>query len=174
MQPAPGLLAAGGAIMPERSVPLPTGYWQSGPLDSGLAGTGRIGDDLWLIAHHDVTGKRQLPRRQLGLTPDDMRNSNVMNSVMNGGTASADLDGGEPRRWVRLMIRLRGQIVNGTFAPGTPLPSIDTLVNEHRYSRQTCSKALRQLESDGLAARIPGLGYYVTDANPAGNRHADE
>lgn len=32
-----------------------------------LSGTGRVGDDLWLIAHDDLTGRRQLPRRQLGL-----------------------------------------------------------------------------------------------------------
>jgi hypothetical protein len=38
-----------------------------GPPNRGLSGTGRVGDDLYLAAHHDVTGKPQLPRRQLGL-----------------------------------------------------------------------------------------------------------
>jgi hypothetical protein len=53
--------------MHERSVPLPAHHGQLGPPGHGLAGTGRVGDDLYLVAHHDVTGKRQLPRRQLGL-----------------------------------------------------------------------------------------------------------
>jgi len=38
-----------------------------GPLNRGLSGTGRVGDDLYLAAHDDRSGKPQLPRRQLGL-----------------------------------------------------------------------------------------------------------
>jgi hypothetical protein len=38
-----------------------------GPLNQGLSGTGRVGDDLYLVAHDDRSGKPQLPRRQLGL-----------------------------------------------------------------------------------------------------------
>lgn len=34
---------------------------------SRLAGTGRIADDLWLIAHHEVTGRPHLPRRAIGV-----------------------------------------------------------------------------------------------------------
>jgi hypothetical protein len=32
----------------------------------GLAGTGRIADDLWLLAHDDLTGKPFIPPRPLG------------------------------------------------------------------------------------------------------------
>lgn len=39
----------------------------SGPLNSGLSGTGRVGDDLYLMAHNDVTGKPLLEPRGLGL-----------------------------------------------------------------------------------------------------------
>jgi Golgi phosphoprotein 3 (GPP34) len=42
-----------------------TGY--TGPLDSRLSGTGRLADDLWLLAHHEVTGRPHLRPRQLGL-----------------------------------------------------------------------------------------------------------
>jgi len=35
----------------------------SGP----LSGTGRLGDDLYLVAHHEITGKPHLPPRALGL-----------------------------------------------------------------------------------------------------------
>jgi len=33
----------------------------------GLEGTGRLGDDLWLLAHNDVTGRPYIPPRPLGL-----------------------------------------------------------------------------------------------------------
>jgi hypothetical protein len=36
-------------------------------MSPGLAGTGRVGDDLWLLAHNDVTGKPYLQPRPLGL-----------------------------------------------------------------------------------------------------------
>jgi len=38
-----------------------------GPLESRLSGTGRFADDLWLLAHHEVTGRPYLRGRQLGL-----------------------------------------------------------------------------------------------------------
>ena len=37
-----------------------------GPVDRGLSGTGLVGDDLWLVAHDDRSGKPLLPQRQLG------------------------------------------------------------------------------------------------------------
>jgi GntR family transcriptional regulator len=83
---------------------------------------------------------------------------------MNSATASRDLDGLDPRRWVHLTVGLRGQITDGTLAPGAPVPSIKTLIRDYGYSRQTCGKALRRMERDGLIRRVPGLGYYVTDS----------
>ena len=38
-----------------------------GPVNAGLAGTGRVADDLYLMAHHDLTGKPFLQPRPLGL-----------------------------------------------------------------------------------------------------------
>jgi Golgi phosphoprotein 3 (GPP34) len=38
-----------------------------GPVNAGLAGTGRIADDLYLMAHHEVSGKPFLLPRPLGL-----------------------------------------------------------------------------------------------------------
>jgi DNA-binding GntR family transcriptional regulator len=43
-----------------------------------------------------------------------------------------------------------------------PTPSITTLSQEYGHARQTCAKALRTLEDEGLLTRIPGLGYYVS------------
>jgi Golgi phosphoprotein 3 (GPP34) len=36
-------------------------------MSPGLEGTGRAGDDLWLLAHNDVTGKPYIQPRPLGL-----------------------------------------------------------------------------------------------------------
>jgi hypothetical protein len=38
-----------------------------GPLDSGLRGTGRVADDLFLLAHDDRSGRPRLAARPLGL-----------------------------------------------------------------------------------------------------------
>jgi hypothetical protein len=38
-----------------------------GPVDSGLAGTGLVADDLYLMAHHDVSGRALLQPRPLGI-----------------------------------------------------------------------------------------------------------
>jgi DNA-binding GntR family transcriptional regulator len=77
--------------------------------------------------------------------------------------------GGEsdPRAYVRLAAQLRREIAEGTLAPGMPTPSITTLSQRYGHARQTCAKALRMLEDEGLLTRIPGLGYYVTDEAPS-------
>lgn len=65
------------------------------------------------------------------------------------------------RAYRRLATLIRQQISDGTLQPGQSAPSITSLSQEHGHARQTCGKALRMLESEGLLARIPGLGYYV-------------
>ena len=68
----------------------------------------------------------------------------------------------DPRAYVRLAAELRTEITNGTLAVGKPTPSITTLSQRYGHARQTCAKALRMLEDEGLLTRVPGLGYYVT------------
>ena len=70
-------------------------------------------------------------------------------------------DESDPRAYVRLAARLRRQIADGTLPQGMPTPSITSLCQELGHARQTCAKALRVLEDEGLLIRIPGLGYYV-------------
>jgi DNA-binding GntR family transcriptional regulator len=72
-----------------------------------------------------------------------------------------DLNLADPRAYRRLAALIRQQIGDGTLQPGCPAPSITSLSQEHGHARQTCSKALRILEGEGLLARIPGLGYYL-------------
>jgi DNA-binding GntR family transcriptional regulator len=75
--------------------------------------------------------------------------------------APIDLNLADPRAYRRLAALIRQQIDDGTLQPGRSAPSITSLSQEHGHARQTCSKALRVLEGEGLLARIPGLGYYV-------------
>ena len=70
---------------------------------------------------------------------------------------------------MRLAARLRREIAEGTLAPGMPTPSITTLSQQYGHARQTCARALRTLEDEGLVTRIPGLGYYVTRTTETGS-----
>ena len=72
-----------------------------------------------------------------------------------------DLGEADPRLYVRLAARLRSQILAGEVAPGQRVPSITALSQELGCARQTCGKAVRLLEREGLLAFVPGLGYYA-------------
>ena len=67
----------------------------------------------------------------------------------------------DPRAYIRIACGLRDQISGGGLVPGSPTPSITRLCQESGHARQTCAKAMRLLETEGLLRRIPGLGYYV-------------
>jgi DNA-binding GntR family transcriptional regulator len=66
----------------------------------------------------------------------------------------------EPRLSAHRM--LREMIPSQVLPPGSPAPSIIRLCREHDHVRQTCGRAMRLLEDEGLPHRVPGLGYYVT------------
>ena len=63
---------------------------------------------------------------------------------------------------MRLAAKLRREIAEGILAAGMPAPSATSLSREYGHARQTCTKALRALEDEGLLIRTPGIGYYVT------------
>ena len=70
---------------------------------------------------------------------------------------------------MRLAARLRREIAEGKLTPGMPTPSITTLSQQYGHARQTCAKALRTLEDEGLLTRVPGLVYYVTATTEPGS-----
>jgi DNA-binding GntR family transcriptional regulator len=72
-----------------------------------------------------------------------------------------EIDEADPRLYVKLAAGVRARIQAGELAVGRPVPSIGSLQQETGCSRQTCGKALRLLERQGLLQRIPGLGYHV-------------
>ena len=67
----------------------------------------------------------------------------------------------DPRAYVRIAAVVREMISSQVLPPGSPAPSITRLCREHGYARQTCGRAMRLLEGEGLLRRVPGLGYYV-------------
>jgi GntR family transcriptional repressor for pyruvate dehydrogenase complex len=67
----------------------------------------------------------------------------------------------DPRLYVKLAASIRAQIQTGELAVGFLVPPITSLQQATGYSRQTCGKALRVLEQEGLLQRVPGLGYHV-------------
>jgi GntR family transcriptional regulator len=75
--------------------------------------------------------------------------------------AAAGLGAADPRAYVRLAAELRRQIADGRLPAGRPVPSISALGAQYGHSRQTCAKAMRLLEGEGLVARFPGLGYFT-------------
>ena len=81
-----------------------------------------------------------------------------------------DMGEADPRLYVRLAARLRRQILDGEVAPGQRMPSITVLSQESGCARQTCGKAVRRLEQEGLLTFIPGLGYYATAAGEVPSR----
>jgi GntR family transcriptional regulator len=83
---------------------------------------------------------------------------------------SVDLGEADPRLYVRLAARLRRQVLDGEVAPGQRVPSITALSQEFGCARQTCGKAVRLLEQEGLLTFIPGLGYYATAAGEVPSR----
>jgi len=75
----------------------------------------------------------------------------------------------DPRAYVQIAAQVRARIVDGHLPAGDPVPTIAAVGQETGRCRQTVSKAMRLLEAEGLLARCPGRGYYVTYAgNPRG------
>jgi DNA-binding LacI/PurR family transcriptional regulator len=64
-------------------------------------------------------------------------------------------------KYKQIYTRLRSALANRDFAPGDKLPSENELVEQFGASRPTVSRALAQLESEGLVERKAGSGTFV-------------
>lgn len=62
--------------------------------------------------------------------------------------------------WRQILAALRGQIEDGSLAPGDRLPSITALAQEYEVALTTVRKALDQLKAEGLVETSP-MGTYV-------------
>lgn len=64
-------------------------------------------------------------------------------------------------RYRQLAALLRAEIEDGTYQPGSRLPSEPTLVQRYGLARATVSKAFNLLRDEGLAVAVPGVGWHV-------------
>lgn len=64
-------------------------------------------------------------------------------------------------KYKQIYAQLRQSLTTQEYAPGDKLPSENELVLQFSASRPTVSRALAQLETDGLVERRPGSGTFV-------------
>lgn len=69
--------------------------------------------------------------------------------------------------YARIARTLRDQIQDGTFAPGSRLPSLDELTRTHGVNRLTVRRAIQELRREGLVHAIPAQGTYVSRPVPS-------
>lgn len=65
--------------------------------------------------------------------------------------------------YIQLADLIRGQIIDGSYAPGTMLPSENELVQTYQVSRVTVRQALALLHQEGMVKRAQGKGTFVAD-----------
>lgn len=58
------------------------------------------------------------------------------------------------------------QIRSGALKAGTRVPSENELVEIFKISRMTANRALNELTTEGLLARVPGVGTFVKEPTP--------
>ena len=70
---------------------------------------------------------------------------------------------------VKIYNELYELIQNGTYEPGSQLPSETTLSATMNVSRMTLRKALTLLREDGLIKDVQGVGHFVREPKTAGS-----
>lgn len=65
--------------------------------------------------------------------------------------------------WKAIAAEIASQIVSGSLAPGTRLPSGDQLARERGVNRNTAHRAIEDLQRQGLVVRRQGSGTVVAD-----------
>ena len=72
--------------------------------------------------------------------------------------------GGQPI-YEQIADQIKGQILDGSLAAGTALPSIRLLARDLRISVITTKRAYEELEREGLIQTVPGKGSFVAPQN---------
>lgn len=60
------------------------------------------------------------------------------------------------------------KIADGEFTPSSRVPSENELVKILFVSRMTANRALKELETEGILTRVPGVGTFVAEASTRG------
>jgi GntR family transcriptional regulator len=64
-------------------------------------------------------------------------------------------------RWRQVADVLLARIADGTYPPGSRVPSVMELAGEFGIAQATAQKTLTRLREDGALYTVPGLGSYV-------------
>ncbi|MFF6928297.1 GntR family transcriptional regulator [Streptomyces californicus] len=74
---------------------------------------------------------------------------------------SIELDETRPK-WRQVASILRARIADGTYPPGSRVPSVVALTGEFGIAAVTAQKTLKALREEGLIRTETGMGSYVT------------
>ncbi|MEU9890923.1 GntR family transcriptional regulator [Sphaerisporangium sp. NPDC051011] len=77
-----------------------------------------------------------------------------------------------PPKYAQIVAAIRRKIADGTYPPGSQLPSETALVREFAVSRPTVVRALQVLQLRGIIDREHGKGSYVKAAPPVGEEES--
>lgn len=75
-------------------------------------------------------------------------------------------NGSPEPRYVAIKQYVQSGISSGELKPGDRLPSEAELVQQFSVSRMTASRALRELQNDGIIIRLPGVGSFIAEPVP--------
>ena len=67
----------------------------------------------------------------------------------------------------QLSVQLKGLIENGTLAPGSRLPTVRRLAEDHGLTRLTVQSAFAELQDQGWIQSTVGRGTFVSDKTPS-------
>lgn len=68
-------------------------------------------------------------------------------------------------KYKQIINSIEQAIVSGTLQKGYQLPSVNSVKNKHKLSRDTVLMAYNDLKSRGIIQSVVGKGYYVTSEN---------
>lgn len=91
-----------------------------------------------------------------------------MSMAMIHSVPSSRSTGNAPMRapYARVKAYLKQGLSDGRWLPETLMPSESELVSQFGVSRMTVTRALRELQSEGLIHRVQGLGTYAAHLAP--------
>ncbi|MFI0258938.1 GntR family transcriptional regulator [Streptomyces sp. NPDC017056] len=69
-------------------------------------------------------------------------------------------------RWRQVADVIRARITDGTYPPGTQIPSVIKLQEEFGIATATSQKVHRGLRAEGLIYTEPGMGSFVSKDLP--------
>lgn len=68
-------------------------------------------------------------------------------------------------KYKQIVSTIENAIIIGDLKKGDQLPSLNSIKNTHKYSRDTVLKAFNELKNRGIINSLVGKGYYVSTVN---------